>query len=422
MATPHPLPSSIGIYLVERLIGKGGMGVVYLATDPTLHRPVAVKLLPPELAADPECVARFKREATSLAQIRHPNLVHIYAVGVDAARHYIAMEFIEGITVADLIGRQGTLPHAAAIRILGQVLSALAKVHAAGIIHRDLKPANIMIDENRSAILMDFGLAKPRYDHSVTTSNSLIGTPEYMAPELAEGHDATFRSDIYSAGVVLFEMLTGRVPFQGKSAIATLRQHLERPTPSARELTPSLPSSLDPILTRALAKDPAERYSHVAAFAADLLAVTPTPELAALAAPPGPPPGTVGTLPLQAAATPAQHGGEPAHEAPTTATALPVSAAPLRRPASPRRRFITAGAALAIVLIALAAVLGPRWLRPAPKASQTRYVVVVRGKGPTHGRLLTIEGEEGDVVIQTDTGTVRIPYRNVLRIEPADGR
>jgi serine/threonine-protein kinase len=421
----------IGIFLIQCLLGKGGMGSVYLATDPTLKRPVAVKVLAPELAADPEYVARFEREATSLARIRHPNLVHIYAVGRDASRYYIAMEYLKGISVAELLRQRGPFSLPQALRVLGQVLSALDKVHSAGIIHRDLKPANIMLDEDQRAILMDFGLAKPCHDRSVTSGATLIGTPEYMAPELAEGREADFRSDLYAVGIILFEMATGRVPFQGTSAIATLRQHLEKPIPSPRELVPSLPPMLDTVLAKALAKRPDDRYQDIRSLAADLVAVTHTPELAALAAPPERR-DTTPTIPMDATVT-------------ATAFRPAGGVEPITRPtvaAVARRWRLVAGLLAAALLIVLAIVLIPRLsprgsrasrgrAEPAtaiPEPSQTVYIVYSRVPGTpgatttTTGRLLAIEGEEGNVVIKTATGTVEIPYADVLRIESVPGR
>jgi len=405
MEAQDAYPQQIGIYLIERRIGRGGMGAVYLAVDPTLKRHVALKVLPPELAAHPESVARFEREATSLARIRHPNLVHIYAVGCEGGRHYIVMEYVKGISLAEILRQRGALPHAAAIRILGQVLAALDKVHAAGVVHRDLKPANIMIDEDQRAILMDFGLAKPHHDRSVTTARTIIGTPEYMAPELAEGGEADPRSDLYAVGIILFEMLTGDVPFRGNSAIATLRQHVEKGPPSVRELAPAVPPPLEAVLAKALAKSPADRHANARALAADLLAVAPTPELTALAEP-GATPATALTLPMDAA------------EAATPPTMTPAGS-------GRRGPLIAAAVALAV---ALGVVALPRLLRDGPDpeppgtASEIIYVVHARSSGAISGRLVTIGGEQGDVVLKTTTGTVRIPYRDVMRIEPVTGR
>lgn len=447
-----PQPHQLGIYLVQRLLGRGGMGTVYLALDPTLQRPVALKVLAPELAADPEFVARFHREATSLARIRHPNLVHIYAVGHDAGRHFIAMEYLRGLTVADLVRQRGPLAPPEAVRLLGQVLAALDKVHAAGIVHRDLKPANIIVDEDQRAILTDFGLAKSRHDHTVTTGNTLLGTPEYMAPELAEGAEADFRTDVYALGVILFELVTGRVPYRGPSAIATLRQHVERPTPSAAELVPGLPPALNAAIARAMAKRPEARYPHVRAFAADLVGTVATYELAELAgrarggaatAPPGataalasPTTPTVAAHLLPGAPTvplpeTAPSAAAVASDAPSTATVASDTSEPptdatlrVRRPrAWQRLAAVGAGVLLGAALAMLALRLyhragGP----PAPRASQTVFLVTARGRAPVTGRLLRVEGEAGLVAVKTAEGVVEIPYRDVLKLEPLVGR
>jgi len=426
-------PTKLGIYALHRLLGRGGMGAVYLAFDTTLHRHVALKVLAPELAADPAFVARFHREATSLARIRHPNLVHIYAVGQEANRHFIAMEYLKGHTVAEIVRQRGALPHPVAIRVLGQVLSALEKVHAAGIVHRDLKPANIIVDEDQRAILTDFGLAKLRHDHTVTTGNTLLGTPEYMAPELAEGGDADLRSDIYALGVILFELLTGRVPYHGNSAIATLRQHLESPAPSAATLPPGSPPELGAIVARAMAKKPAERYADVRALAIDLLAVSSTHELAELATAPrtGPAPATAQghaaapttpTMPAGlatgAATAPLAPAGDsaddPTDDGPATRPTLPMVA-----PRGRGRGLLVAAA----VLAALAAATGPCIYRklagpPEPKASKTVFIVTARGRSPVTGRLVKMEGEAGMVAIKTAQGVVEIPYREVVKMEP----
>jgi serine/threonine-protein kinase len=418
----------LGIYLLERQIGKGGMGSVYLAHDPTLKRRVAIKVLPARLAADPDYVARFEREATTLAQIRHPNLMHIYAVGKDRGLHYIAMEYIQGRNLAERLRDAGPLPLPEAVRILSQVLAALEKVHAVGVVHRDLKPANILMDEDERAVLMDFGLAKPRYDRSVTTDNLLLGTPEYMAPELAEGAEADFRSEIYALGIILFEMLAGKVPFRASSAIATLREHVEKPLPPVSRLRPDLPKQLDAILARALAKKPEQRYPDVRSFAADLLPLA------------GPLPTTV-TVPIGTGAPPAE------------------TAATLAMGAGSRTPWLYAGAGAAVVLVllligvlvwpgrkgkaerraatgtsssaemksaastsgGLAASVTPR---PAPKGFPCSLLVRRGGVVPErlYGRLLAVEGEGGSVQLETGTGIVKIPYADVLRIQPEGGR
>ena len=433
---------TIGIYVLQKPIGKGGMGSVYLAHDPTLQRSVAIKVLPAELAADPDYVARFEREATSLAKLRHPNLMHIYAVGCDEGRHFIAMEYVRGSTLARVIRKQGALPYKVAIRVLGQVLSALDKVHDAGMVHRDLKSSNIMIDEDKRAILMDFGLAKPRHDRSVTTGHTLIGTPEYMAPELAEGREAEFRTDIYALGVVLYEMLTGEVPFRGSSAIATLRQQVESPTPSLVGIVADLPPGLEAVMQKALAKKPEERYQSVREVAADLAAIHRPPALARLVKTATPRP-TAPTVPLDVGRTQAV-----AAPAPTAAT-VPASR---RRPAW----LLPAIGGACLGVLALLAVFVPRLFRqpdgngdpepatlmavtPAPTTSappppttavppglarsKYQYRILAIGDSTVTGRLLSIDPEAGWVRIQTAEGTIEsIPYGSVLRIEKLGGQ
>ena len=423
----------IGIYVLQEQIGKGGMGAVYLAHDPTLQRPVAIKILPAELAADPDYVARFEREATSLAKLRHPNLMHIYAVGCDQGRHFIAMEYVRGSTLARVVRKQGPLHYKVAIRVLGQVLSALDKVHAAGMVHRDLKSSNIMIDEDKRAILMDFGLAKPRHDRSVTTGHTLIGTPEYMAPELAEGKDAEFRTDIYALGIVLYEMLTGQVPYRGSSAIATLRQQVESPTPSLVGIVPDLPPRLEAALQKALAKDPGSRYQTVREFAADLAPVHRPPALARLVKTTAPRP-TAPTIPVDVDRTESivRPAGTPA--------TLP---AVRRRPAW----LLPAIGGACLGVLALAAVFVPRLFsgpngsggpepgtkvaaNPPPKTSvppgtavsKHRYRILATGNSVMTGRLVAIDPEAGWVRIQAADGTIEsIPYSSVLRIEKLEG-
>lgn len=447
---------TIGIYVLQRQIGKGGMGAVWLAHDPTLDRPVAIKMLPAELAADPDYLARFRREATTLAGIRHPHLMHIYAVGCEGGRHFIAMEYIKGHSLARILRNQGALPWKVALRVLGQVLAALDKVHGAGVVHRDLKSANIMIDEDRRAILMDFGLAKPRHDRSVTTGHAILGTPEYMAPEVAEGADATFASDIYALGVVLHEMLTGQVPFRGPSAIATLRQQVESPVPTLTGLVADMPGPLDAVVARAMAKSPSERYATARAFAADLVALRRTPELVRLARG-AETTSTAPTVPLAAAPT-RTAATLPAASAPGTDTAPTQTVARKRRP----RWLVPALAGGGLAAVVLAVALGVHLLgragagsadpegspagvalpQPATEAaaattaaglvapgsdvpadlppSASRYRIRVRPDSEVIGRLVSIDDEW--VRIETGDGSVeRIACGSVVRIEKLGG-
>ncbi|MFW6161673.1 MAG: serine/threonine-protein kinase [Planctomycetota bacterium] len=440
----------IGIYVLQRQIGRGGMGAVWLAHDPSLDRPVAIKMLPPELAADPDYLARFRREATTLAGIRHPNLMHIYAVGCEGGRHFIAMEYIKGRSLARILRKQGALSWQTAVRVLGQVLAALDQVHGAGVVHRDLKSGNIMIDEDRRAILMDFGLAKPRHDRSVTTGHTILGTPEYMAPELAEGAEATFASDLYALGVVLHEMLTGQVPFRGPSAIATLRQQVESPVPGLTGVVADLPEPLDAVLTTAMAKNPADRYPTPRACAADLAGLRRTPELVRLARG-AESTSTPRTLPIATPTTPTQPT-QPAEAPPPPATGKRRSpwlvpalaggalAAVVLTVALGVRLFGGAGADSAEPGQAAAAVGAPppgngvaaagtavepvaptTEVAPGPPPSAGRYRILVRPDSEVTGRIVSIDDEW--VRVATGDGSVeRIAYGSVLRIEKLGGR
>ncbi len=273
----------IGSYEVRGLLGRGGMGAVYLAEDHALDRRVAIKILPRRLSQDAEIVARFQREARALAKLRHPNLMHVYTVGEHKGHPYFAMEYVKGSPLSTLIKKAGRLPSAQAVHITGEILSALDKVHGAGIIHRDIKPGNIMVDEDGRAVLMDFGLARHEHDAALTADHTVLGTPSYMSPEQAKGEPLDTRTDIYSLGIVLYEMLVGRPPFQGKTSFEVLRQHIESSAPPPSECHPDVPRGLDLVVARAVAKSAVDRYQTVAEMAAALATVHPQATLLRLA-------------------------------------------------------------------------------------------------------------------------------------------
>jgi len=271
--------------LVEK-IGEGGMGAVYRGRDRALDRNVAVKILPEALAADKSYVARFIREARALAKVKHPNLISIYQVGQKNGLYFFMMEFVEGRTLAALLAQGGggmAVPEA--FRILGQVMRALSKVHSLGIVHRDIKSSNVMINSEGQAILMDFGLAKePQGDSSLTTAGVILGTPDYMSPEQANGDPVDTRSDIYSLGILAFQMLTGRLPFPGKSAVAILKQHCHDPLPGMANLAPGIPEAVDRIVRKAAAKRPDERFQNLGEMTLAMRKVSDNPALSELAA------------------------------------------------------------------------------------------------------------------------------------------
>ena len=372
---------TIGPYEVRRLLGQGGMGAVYLAADRALDRMVAIKMLPPQLSDEPEIVARFQREARAIARLRHPNLMHIYTVGEHEGRPYFAMEYVKGSTLSSLIAKLGHIPPPQAAHVAAEVLSALDKVHQAGIVHRDIKAGNIMIDEDGRAILMDFGLARQEQDSRLTADHTILGTPNYMSPEQAKGERLDARTDIYSLGVVLYEMLTGAPPFKGKTSFEILRQHIESSVPPPSEIQPDVPEAFDVVVARAVAKSSADRYQDVRQMAADLAQVYPSATLARLGNAPGA--GTEPTVLLS------QRGTSFASTVRLTPTARPVAAASGRS-----RRWLWAGLAAAVALVGLFAwlVLGPGPGSPPAQAPVGRVVEILRrGADPVRGRLISIE-------------------------------
>jgi HEAT repeat protein/predicted Ser/Thr protein kinase len=252
-----------GRYEVLSVLGHGGMGVVYKAQDRTLDEPVALKVLRPQLAQTHQLATRFHSEIKLARKVRHPNVCAIHEYGEDGPHRYIAMEFIEGVTLRELVRQQGPLPPAEACAAALQVLYGLQAVHDLGIIHCDLKSANIMRDTQGVIRLMDFGLAKVRRadDSAATMTGTLEGTPEYMSPEQVLGNPVDFQSDLYALGIILFELLTGEVPFRGDTLVATMRMQLVGPPPLDGPRAVLLPAPIVPVLRRALAKEPSERYA-----------------------------------------------------------------------------------------------------------------------------------------------------------------
>jgi len=270
-------------YRVLAKIGEGGMGAVFRSLDEGLDREVAIKVLPPSLAREESFRTRFLREARALARVKHPNLVQIYTVAADKGLHFFAMEYVRGRTLGTRIARGPALTREEFLSVAGQVLAAIGAVHAAGVTHRDVKTANIMVEDGGRAVLMDLGLAKDQVSAGVTTEGMILGTPEYMPPEQAHGEPANARSDIYSFGVVLFEMAAGHVPFTGKSAIAVLRKQCDEAPPDLGELRPDLGPEISEAVRAAMEKDPAERPGSACELAKLLIRAGRTPELQALA-------------------------------------------------------------------------------------------------------------------------------------------
>ncbi len=260
-------------YRIIRSLGEGGMANVYLAHDMVLDRDVSVKLLRLDLRDDPSTKRRFHREAMAATQLNDPHIVGIYDVGEDHGLQYMVMQYVKGTDLKAYIRKHYPIPLPQVIDIMEQVLSAVATAHAHGIIHRDLKPQNSLIDENKNVKITDFGIAVAVSQDSLTQTNTLMGSVHYLSPEQARGSIATKQSDIYSLGIILFELLTGKVPFEGETAVSIALKHFREEIPSVREQNKEIPQALENVIIKATAKEPAERYSSVNEMAADLKTV-----------------------------------------------------------------------------------------------------------------------------------------------------
>ena len=257
-------------YEVFKHIGQGGMADVFLAMDTILNREVAIKILRSELCADPVSVVRFEREAQAATTLSHPNIVEIYDVGEYKGHRYIVMEYVPGRTLKQVIRSRGSLEPDEAIDIEKQLVSAVSEAHHKGIIHRDIKPQNIIVKSDGSIKILDFGIAIAKGNIQVTQANNVMGSVHYLAPELAKGKPASVQSDIYALGIVLFEMLSGDVPFKADSAVQVALMQMRNEMPSIRTINPSIPQSIENIITRATAKDPSKRYGSCVDMLDDL--------------------------------------------------------------------------------------------------------------------------------------------------------
>ena len=264
-------PGSViaGRYQVEAQIGIGGMASVFRAEDIQLGRKVAVKVLHPQYAEDQEFVERFRREAKAAAQLQHPGIVAVYDTGSWDGTWYIAMELLEGPTLKERLNREGRFSPAESIELTEQILKAVRAAHRDGIIHRDIKPHNVILDEAGHPKVTDFGIAR-RGASDMTATGSVLGTAHYLAPEQAQGEVITPRTDLYSVGVVLYEMLTGRTPFEGETAVSIALAHVNNEPRSPRSIVPEITPALDAVVMRALAKRPSDRFADADAFLAAL--------------------------------------------------------------------------------------------------------------------------------------------------------
>ncbi|HEV2861362.1 MAG TPA: protein kinase, partial [Pyrinomonadaceae bacterium] len=256
----------VGNYKIEHKLGEGGMGAVYRGIDMGLEREVAIKALRPELASQPQVVERFRSEAVTLAKLNHPNIATLYSFFRQGDQFYMVMEFVRGVTLDHVIQQRGALPVEQAVPIFCKVLEGIDHAHEYGIVHRDIKPANMMLTERGNLKVLDFGIARILGTARMTRQGNVIGTIEYMSPEQVKGMETDARSDIYSLGMLLYEMLTGRVPFDIQNEFELMKAQIEYNPVPPRQLNPSIPEVVEQAIWRAIAKNPADRFQSAGDF------------------------------------------------------------------------------------------------------------------------------------------------------------
>jgi serine/threonine protein kinase len=261
----------VGNYRIERKLGEGGMGAVYQGVDMMLEREVAIKVLRPELASQPQVVERFRSEAVTLAKLNHPNIATLYSFFRQGDDFFMVLEFVRGETLDSVIASRGAMGSERAIPLFCQALDGIDHAHRYGIIHRDIKPANMMLTENSGLKVLDFGIARILGTSRMTKAGHLIGTIEYMSPEQVKGLDTDARSDIYSLGMLLYEMLTGRTPFQIENEFELMRAQIEQMPSAPRTINPEISEAVEAAIMRAIAKNPAERFQTAGEFRQTLL-------------------------------------------------------------------------------------------------------------------------------------------------------
>ncbi|MCL5952594.1 MAG: protein kinase [Chloroflexi bacterium] len=346
----------LGKYEILEEIGRGGFGVVYRARDQQLKRIVALKVLAASRLTDPAFVTRFKQEAQTEANLEHPGIVAIYELGEEQGIQYITMKFLSGQSLDKIIQAEAPLPLGRAKKIIGQVASALDYAHSQSLIHRDIKPSNIIIDDYDKAVLTDFGLVKLAIGSSVSTTGQPLGTPAYMSPEQADSRPVDGRTDVYALGVVLFEMLTGSLPFNAESTPSMLHKQVYEAPPSIRTFRTDLPASVEAVVNQALAKNPEERFQTPGEMLAALIGEQPAASLTppSVAVPtPMPPPVSL-----------------PPQQPP------PVATTPTRGPISLPMAVLIGVGALVVVSLIFAFVILSQGQPPAPTPTEVSFAAI----------------------------------------------
>jgi serine/threonine-protein kinase len=377
--------SMVGGYRIERELGAGGMGSVYLAAHPTLPRRDALKVLSRELSRDPDFRTRFTREADVAASLDHPQIVSVYDRGqTDDGQLWIAMQLVDG-TDADAALRDGKMTPPRAVHIVSEVAKALDFAHSRNVVHRDIKPANFLLsgpaDANERVLLGDFGIARALDDVGLTATGSVMATIAYAAPEVLSGMQFDGRADIYSLGCTLYRLLTGKTPYSGANGpAATMMAHLQQPPPRVTDVVPALPPALDQVIAIAMAKDPRQRFGSASALAAAAAAALYDPRAQQNPTLLAPVSGAeVSSYPRADSGTPWLPGGPPS--GPGFGPSTPVPVAPQRR-----RRAVVLGAAAAVAVLVAATVTVVAW--PSDEAASP----TPQGGSPTSGVPTTVEG------------------------------
>jgi serine/threonine-protein kinase len=400
-----------GRYELSHLVARGGMAEVYRARDQLLDRPVALKVLFPELSVDRSFVERFRREAQAAANLSHPNIVPVFDWGEDNGTYFIVMEFVDGRALSSILRTAGPLHPDRAAEIAADVAGALAYAHRHGVVHRDVKPGNVLITEEGTIKVTDFGIARAvNTEESLTQTGAVMGTATYFSPEQAEGMGVDSRSDIYSLGVVIFEMVTGRPPFLGDTPVAVASKHVREHPPAPREVNPGVPPDLEAIILKCLAKSPDHRYATGDDLRIDLLRFREGRAVGAMSPPTGQHP-TVGTT--QAVRTVAGTQALPA-----------VEGEGFDGPQEPNRTRLYAGllglllVALAVVVIFLGNSVG--WWHIGEKANQNFALPNVTSQNVSKAEQ-TLQHKGLKTTVESDRSAPNTPNTQVLRTVPAEG-
>lgn len=369
MAQPTWIGQTLnGRYRIEELLGQGGMSAVYKATDPNLRRVVAIKLIHTHLSNNPDFVRRFEEEAAAVAQLRHPHIVQVYDFNHDGDVYYIVFEFVPGETLQDRLRRMSasdrSLPFNETIQIAASIGDALDYAHKRGLVHRDIKPANVMLNVHGEAILTDFGIVKITGGTQHTVTGAVLGTAQYMSPEQIRGTTVDARSDIYSLGITLFEMVGGRPPFAADSAMSLMMMHVTDPVPDLQQIRPDTPPGLVAIINKMLAKKPEERYQTAAELVGDLRRVQIGQEPLGAVAPKPAPTVVESAVPVGAPTMVEMAAGIDSPVTEVTPFTTPQAAMPLAPTAQPKpvtrssnRNLMVLGGIIGVALI-IAVILG----------------------------------------------------------------